>query len=121
MIDDYDFIVKKIDNTEGFNKKNQKRQTKNKKKEKKKEEEAKDHFQELAETAERIHKILEEKKQPFRFCIYKEKNEVFIDFVLLDAKGKINKTIKKNITHNEFIEIIKHIETLDGFLVDFTV
>jgi hypothetical protein len=37
----------------------------------------------------------------------------------LDANGKIQKTIKKDITHQEFSKIILHIETLDGVLVDY--
>ena len=39
----------------------------------------------------------------------------------MDENNKITKTIRKNITHQEFTETIKNIEELDGFIVDFKV
>jgi len=56
-----------------------------------------------------------------RFCIYRDKNDIFIDFVILDENNKITNTIKKKITHQEFSETIKNIEELDGFIVDYEV
>lgn len=121
MPENNEFNIKKVDHTSGFSERDKTKRDKDRKQEKRNEDEAKDHFNELAETAERIHKILADKNCPYRFCVYREQNEIFIDLVILNEKGAIDKTIKKNITHQEFSDIIKHIETLDGFLVDYTV
>lgn len=121
MNDTYDLNIKKVNQTPCFKDHDKKNQGKKKKKKESEEDEVKDHFKELSDAALRIHKVLEEKKSPFRFCVFKERDEIFIDIVILDGQGKIGKIIKKNITHQEFLDIIKNIETLDGVIVDFTV
>jgi uncharacterized FlaG/YvyC family protein len=85
------------------------------------EDEAKDHFEDLSLSADRINKILQAKKSLNRFCIYRNNKDIFIDLVILDENNKITKTIRRNITHQEFTETIKNIEELDGFIVDFKV
>ncbi|MFC1585027.1 flagellar protein FlaG, partial [Fibrobacterota bacterium] len=72
---------------------------KRKKREQKKRDDARHHFQSLANAAERAHKILEQMKSPYRFCVYEEDNKVFIDVVALDSDGKIKEIKKKNITY----------------------
>jgi len=118
MSDDYDYFINKIDRADGFGE-NGKRKPKKKKKKQGHEDEVKDHFDELTTIAERINKILESKKSMNRFCIYRDNDEIFIDLVILNEDKKITKTIKRNITHQEFSETIKNIEELDGFIVDY--
>ena len=96
-------------------------ETLKKRKNKAHEGEVKDHFEDLTLAADRINKILQAKKSLNRFCIYRYNKDIFIDLVILDENNKITKTIRKNITHQEFTETIKNIEELDGFIVDFEV
>lgn len=118
MSDDYDYFINKIYRSEGFGEK-RKRSPQKKRKHPAHEDEAKDHFNDLTNAAEQINKVLEAKKSPNRFCVYREKDEVFFDLVILDDNQKISQTIRKNITHQEFSELIKNIEQLDGFIVDY--
>ncbi len=118
MNDDYDYFINKIDRSDGFGEKS-KRKPQKKKKNKEHEDEVKDHFDELTQMAERINKILESKKSFNRFCIYRESAEIFIDLVILDEDKKTTRTIRRNITHQEFSETIKNIEELDGFIIDY--
>ena len=120
MADDYDYFVKKVDRSGDFSEQ-RKRNPRKKKRHKDPEDEVKDHFEDLSQAAERINKILQKKKSLNRFCIYRNNKDIFIDLVILDENNKITKTIRKNITHQEFSETIKHIEELDGFIVDYEV
>lgn len=119
MADDYDYFINRIDRSDDFG---EKRKRKPQKKRKNKgHDEVKDHFDDLTLAAERINKILQTKKSLNRFCIYRNKEDIFIDLVILDKTNKITDTIRKNITHQEFSETIKNIEELDGFIIDFEV
>ncbi len=65
---------------------------KNKKKyPKKHRDEVKTHFQALTEMVHEAHQELEAKKSPYRFCIYQESNDVFIDVVTINQSGTIDK------------------------------
>jgi hypothetical protein len=96
------------------------KQDKRKKKRDKKRhyEAAGNHFDSLAKAAERAHEILERNNSPFRFCVYRESNDVFIDLAILNNNGKIKDIIKKDITHQEFSIWLDRIEKRDGLLLD---
>src|SRR3989339_1246265 len=72
--------------------------------------ETKDHFLQLAKAAADSNALLIKKNSPYRFCVYRENQEIFIDIVLLDNNGKIASIKKKNITHEEFAKWLRHIE-----------
>ncbi|MCF8069898.1 MAG: hypothetical protein K9L30_15055 [Desulfobacterales bacterium] len=76
------------------------------------------HFKRLAKAAEEAHAVLVREKAPYRFCVYEEDGEVFIDLLLLDEHGKTREVKKKNITHEEFLEWIGHIERGGGLILD---
>ena len=80
--------------------------------------ENKDHFEELVNAGSFINKILIRNHVPYRFCIYRLKNEIMIDIVKLDISGKIIKVLKKNITHEDFFDWIRRIENSGGILID---
>ncbi len=82
--------------------------------------EAGDHFQQLSKAAELAHDVLVRNHSPYRFCVYQEGEEVFIDIVIVDDDGKIKETKKKNITHDEFTTWLNHIEQGNGFFFDIT-
>jgi hypothetical protein len=81
-------------------------------------EEAADHFTELSRAAETAHVSLMASKSPYRFCVYQKEAEVYIDIVLLDESGRIARTVKKNITHEEFRKILEDIAGGEGLFFD---
>lgn len=81
-------------------------------------EEVKDHFEALSRACERAHRKLVEKKIPYRFCVTREKDEIFIDLLLLDARGDVQYAVKKNITHEDFELMLDEIERGEGLLWD---
>lgn len=89
-----------------------------KKREKKQHDEAGKHFHELAEKVEQAHRILSKKNLPYRFCIYREKGDVFIDVAIVDADSKIKEVFKRNITHDEFQSWMELIEAESGMIFD---
>ena len=121
MAEDTFFHIDKIDRSGDLFKRDPRKKKNGKKKPGISEDEAKEHFEELAQIAEQMHEEFLNKNLPYRFCIYKENNEIFFDLVVIDSKGTPQKTVKKNITHQEFSELIKNIENLDGLFMDFTV
>ncbi|MBT3878246.1 MAG: hypothetical protein HON76_20720 [Candidatus Scalindua sp.] len=90
------------------------------KKEHKQREEAGNHFQQLSKAAELAHDVLEKSNSPYRFCVYQEGEEVFIDIVVVDDNGEIKETRKTNITHDEFTTWLNHIEQGNGLFFDIT-
>ncbi len=79
------------------------------------------HFEALASAAERAHDRLVQTKSPYRFCVYQNDRETFIDIVLLDQNGKIKEIKKRNITHQEFLSLMRHIEKGEGLLIDIDI
>ena len=118
MSDEFDLHIDKIDYTKNFNKQKKQNRKKPRKKKQLTDEEVKDHFDELTKTAEYLHSQLEAKNSPYRFCVYREGSEIFIDIAVLKENGNVLETIRKNITHQEFSDLIDHIEKLDGLLID---
>jgi hypothetical protein len=86
-----------------------------------KKDEAKDHFGQLARDAETANKALVKKRSPYRFCVYREKDEIFIDVVVLDRNGRAQYIKKKNITHEEFQKMLQDIEDKEGLVIDESV
>lgn len=77
-------------------------------------EEAGKHFESLKDAVNQANGDLEKKKSPYRFYIYREFEETFINLVRLDGNGSIVEVKKKNITHQEITELIKHIQKGEG-------
>lgn len=121
MADEETDFIRRVDPSESFSNQSEEKRKKREAPSKKEKQEVKDFFDEIVESVERVHTILLQKKSPYRFCVYRDGDEIFIDIVILDEKNSIQNTIKKNITHAEFHEMIKSIESLDGFLLDYTV
>ncbi len=80
----------------------------------------KDYFKTLAKATETSNQQLEERGVPFRFCVYKEKGKVFIDFVTLDADGKVKETQTTDITNEDFNLWIENIANIAGLNFDET-
>jgi len=81
--------------------------------------EAGSHFQQLSKAAELANDVLKKDKSPYRFRVYQEGEEVFIDIVIVDDDdGTIKKAKKTNITHEEFSTWLNHIEQGNGLFFD---
>lgn len=76
--------------------------------------EAAAHFESLKNAADLANRDLESKNSPYRFYIYREFEEIFINLVLLDANGNILEVKKKNITNQEFTDLINNIQNGEG-------
>lgn len=91
---------------------------KKKNKKRKPGQEAKKYFKRLTAIVDETHQELEESNSPFRICVYQEEDDVFIDIVAIDDTGKISKVFKHDISHDELEELIHHIKTGRGLLLD---
>jgi len=76
------------------------------------------HFEALASAAELAHERLMQTKSPYRFCVYQNDGETFIDIVILDQNGNIKIIKKSNIPHQEFLTLMRHIVEGEGLLID---
>lgn len=83
-------------------------------------EETRAHVEELLKAAEKAHEYFSAHHIPYRFRIYEEKGDVFIDIVRLNASGKAEKTVKKNITREDFLKWMEILESHDGMILDET-
>lgn len=93
---------------------------KKEKEEHKHKDEAGNHFQQLSNAAKLANDVLEKDKSPYRFRVYQEGEEVFIDIVIVDDDLTIKETKKTNITHEEFTTWLNHIEQGNGLFFDIT-
>lgn len=81
-------------------------------------EEAKDHFDELAKEAEVVHKVLDAQDSPYRLCVYRKGEQVFIDVVLLNEKGAIVSITTREITHQPVCKWLQNMDSEEGLLFD---
>ncbi len=75
----------------------------------------------LAKAVEATNGYCAKKGLPYRFRVYMENNEVFIDQVVLDANGKPLEEKRKNISHEDFARLIEDISNKEGLFFDGTV
>ena len=80
--------------------------------------EAQTHFEELAKIAELAHEQLVQAHSRYRFCVYQKDDGVFADVVILDEAGQVASLIQREITHEDFLDWIEHIEEEEGLLFD---
>ncbi len=89
-----------------------------KRKKRKNHKDAKKYLAELTKIVDETHQELEEKNSPFRLCVYQEGDDIFIDIVTIDETGKIEQVFKHDISHSELANLIAHIKTGRGLLLD---
>jgi uncharacterized FlaG/YvyC family protein len=121
MANENNFFIRKIDSTDPYS--GSGTQSRNKRRQKQKINRATetiDPFKELVLSAEHAHELLRRTNSPYRFSVYREAGEVYIDLVVVGARGKVEKVVRKSITPTEFSDMLNRIESLDGFLVDCT-
>lgn len=79
---------------------------------------AKKHFDELSQIVEETHKELEDNNSPFRLCVYQEGDDIFIDVVTMDDSGRFKKVFKHDISHDQLENIIRHIKSGTGLILN---
>ncbi len=82
--------------------------------------EAGDHFESLRTTVTLLNQEFLKKKTPYRFYLYKEFDNIYINLVRLGSDGSVAGVIRKNITHNEFSLLVRRIEEGEGLLFEMT-
>jgi uncharacterized FlaG/YvyC family protein len=82
--------------------------------------EARDYFHTLDTAAEATNEVLKKKALPYRFHVYREGEEVFIDVVALDEQGRIIQEKRKNISHDDFERLIEDVSQFEGLFFDGT-
>ena len=91
---------------------------KNKKEEAPHKEETQDRFDELTKATAASNEILVKSHSPYRFCVYRKEKEIFIDLVTLNKDGKIGALKMENITHDDYVKWMRHIEEREGLFLD---
>lgn len=77
-----------------------------------------DYFATLAKRALVANNELTTKNLPYRFCVYQQGDQVLLDIVALDEKGNVIKTVRKNITEDDFDLLIDDMSLLEGLFLD---
>ncbi len=80
--------------------------------------EAREHFESLKASADLMNRELKLKKLPYRFYIYRERDDIFYNLVRLDDSGSIIEIKRKNITHQEFADLIRHLDKGEGLFYE---
>ena len=72
----------------------------------------------ISKAVERSIQVLKERGLAFRFAVYQEGEEVFIDLLRLDRNGAVAETIRKNITYEDFSRWIEDVSQIEGVFID---
>jgi uncharacterized FlaG/YvyC family protein len=80
--------------------------------------ESKDYVHTITKAAEASNEKLVRLNLPYRFSVYSEGDEVFIDIVVRDENGKTVTEKKKNISHDEFARLIEDVSQIEGLFFD---
>jgi uncharacterized FlaG/YvyC family protein len=78
----------------------------------------KDFVRTIAKAAEASNATLMRLNLPYRFRVFAEGEEVFVEIVVLDENGNIITEKKKNISHEEFARLIEDVSQIQGLFFD---
>ena len=112
--------ISKINQTELIKSDKPDKKSFDKKKQKKKKikRNAKKYFDELSKIVDETHRELENSNSPFRLCIYQEGEDIYIDVVTIDNTGKTSQVFKHDISHVEIENLVQHIKSGTGLILD---
>jgi len=77
-----------------------------------------DNFEEFLNAVEEINSELTENGSAFRISASNLDGEIFFSILKIKNTGEITEINKRNITHDNYFEWIKHIEKGEGFFID---
>jgi hypothetical protein len=78
------------------------------------------YFHTLSKAVERSNDYCAKKKLPYRFRVYQEHNNVFIDLLVLDSNGNVLEEKRKNVTEEDFSRLIDDVSNIAGLFFDGT-
>jgi hypothetical protein len=79
-----------------------------------------DYIHTIVKAAEASNEKLVKRNLPYRFTVYSEGDQVFIDLIVLDPGGKVISEKKKNISHQDFERLIEDVSQIEGLFFDRT-
>jgi hypothetical protein len=79
-----------------------------------------DYLQTIVKATEASNEKLVKLKLPYRFCVFAEGSDIFIDLVVLGKDGKIVSEKIKNISHQDFARLIEDVSQIEGLFLDKT-
>jgi hypothetical protein len=79
---------------------------------------SKEFFHTISKAAEASNEKLARLKLPYRFRVYTQGDDLFIDVVVLDQNGNIVAEKKKNLSHQDFDRLIEDVSQIEGLFVD---
>ena len=82
---------------------------------------ARRNFSALSELVDDNHLNLISKQSPFRLCVYREKEKIFMDVVTLDETKKIDQIHNRTITHYGMGKLVRQIQRGMGLILDYSV
>ena len=80
--------------------------------------EARDHLRELRALVEWANRECEKRDSRYRFRLRSTGDNVYIDIVVADRDGKISAILASEITHDDLLETVKHIQEGEGLLFE---
>jgi hypothetical protein len=81
---------------------------------------ARAYFHTILKAAEASNEYCAKKGLPYRFRVYLENDDVFIDLVVLDKDGNLLEEKRKNISYEDFARVIEDVTNIEGLFFDET-
>jgi hypothetical protein len=81
---------------------------------------ARSYFRTILKAAEASNEYCAKKGLPYRFWVYLENDDVFIDLVVLDNDGNPVEEKRKNISQEDFARVIEDVTSIEGLFFDQT-
>ena len=79
---------------------------------------SKEYMHTISKAAEASNEKLARLRLPYRFCVYIQDDELFIDIVVLDKNGAIIAEKKKSLSQQDFERLIEDVSQIEGLFVD---
>lgn len=76
------------------------------------------HLDNLRRTAATVNRDLSDRNSPYRFYVFSEDGEVFVNLVLLNPDGSVAQVKRTAKTHAEFSDLVRQLERGEGLLLE---
>lgn len=82
---------------------------------------AKRHFKTLSTLVGDTHRDLLEQNSPFRLCVHKTEEDVFMDVITMNKSQKVDNSFTRLITNDDMRILVKRIHNRMGLILDYSV
>lgn len=76
------------------------------------------HLENLRSTAASVNRALADRGSPYRFYVFSEGDEAYINLVVLNPDGSVSHVQRKSITHTEFSDLVRQLERGEGLFLE---